>query len=183
MALARQSTFYLRPRTRPGYGSPGSAPSKTERRFLDFIIDGMSLYDSAVRGHDLASVLWIDPPVPNEILKAVRRLLLLDPGDLPRAAVYLFTPAPSVVTWGVAVSQLASSDEMKKLFGATSAMRIITKRVHTWNRFDPSAPFASFVRLTKRDSPHSCRNTYRAPKDPNASRPRRKRHSPRVYNW
>ena len=93
MALARQSTFDLLPRTRPGYGSPRSAPYKTERKFLDFVVDRMSLYDTIAGEQDLASALWIDPPVPNEIVKSIRRLLLLDPGDLPSGRVSLYTCA------------------------------------------------------------------------------------------
>jgi hypothetical protein len=91
MASARQSTFDLLTGTRPGYGSPGSEPYKTERKFLDFVLDGVSLYDSVASERDLASTLWIDPPVPNEILKSARRLLLLEPGDLPSGRVSLYT--------------------------------------------------------------------------------------------
>ncbi len=63
---------------------------KTERPFLDFVVDGVSLHEAIARERDFASVLWIDPPVPAEIEKCLRRLLLLDPADLPDGRVSLY---------------------------------------------------------------------------------------------
>jgi hypothetical protein len=75
-----------------GLGAPGSAGSyQTERRFWDFVVDGTSLHEAIAHRYDLASVLWVDPPMPDERAKAVRRLLLLDPGDLPGGRVSLYT--------------------------------------------------------------------------------------------
>lgn len=92
--VRRQSVLELIARTRPGYGSHESgATYKTERRFLDFVVDGVSLYDSMAGAYDFASVLWIDAQVHSEALNSVRRLLLLDPGDLPSGRVSLYTCA------------------------------------------------------------------------------------------
>lgn len=64
---------------------------RTERRFLDFVVDGLSLHEALVRKYDLASVLWIDAPVPEAIEKRVRQLLLIDPADLPDGRIALYT--------------------------------------------------------------------------------------------
>jgi hypothetical protein len=60
---------------------------KTQRDYLDFIIDGQPLSEKI--GGDLASCLgWF---VPAENTKAVRRLLLEEPADLPnnRRSLYV----------------------------------------------------------------------------------------------
>jgi hypothetical protein len=71
--------------------APGSVGAyRTERRFWDFVVDGTSLHEAIAHKYDFVSVLWIDPPVPGERIKAVRRMLLLDPGDLPDGRVSLY---------------------------------------------------------------------------------------------
>jgi hypothetical protein len=52
------------------------------RSFLDFVVDGVSLYDEIGQRFDLISTLWVNPPVPEEQQKAGRRLLGLERGDL-----------------------------------------------------------------------------------------------------
>ena len=86
------SNLELVPSSRPGRRLSSGA-YETKRTFLDFVIDGISLYSSVARKYDLASVLWVDPPVPAEIEKSLRRLLLVDPGDLPDGRVSLYTCA------------------------------------------------------------------------------------------
>ena len=79
------------PRVRHGFGDPGSdVPYKTERGFLDFVIDGVSLYDSIGSQRDLVSVLWNPPKVLAEANRAVRRLLLMEAGDASDGRVSLF---------------------------------------------------------------------------------------------
>jgi hypothetical protein len=56
---------------------------RSGRSFLDFVIDGLSLYDEIGRRSDLISTLWVSPLVPEEQQKAVLRLLGLEQGDLP----------------------------------------------------------------------------------------------------
>jgi hypothetical protein len=84
------STIELVPRTRPGERLSNTA-FRTERCFFDFVVDGLSLGETIARNYDLISVLWIDAPVPTEIAKSLRRLLLIDPGDLPDGRVALYT--------------------------------------------------------------------------------------------
>ena len=72
----------LVPRVREGFGEPASGePYKRERRFLDFVINGVSLYDTIGSPRDLVSVLWDPPQVLVEADRAVRRLLLIETGE------------------------------------------------------------------------------------------------------
>lgn len=65
--------------------------TQIKRSFLDFVVDGVSLYETIGRRSDLISTIWIDPPMAlSEERKAVRRLLKLDPGDLPSDRVSLY---------------------------------------------------------------------------------------------
>jgi hypothetical protein len=84
------SAIDLIPRVRRGE-KLSSGAFRTERRFFDFVIDGLSLRDTIACEYDLASVLWINAPVPTAIAQSIRRLLLIDPGDLPDGRVALYT--------------------------------------------------------------------------------------------
>jgi hypothetical protein len=65
--------------------------SQIKRAFLDFIVDGVSLYEELGRRSDLISTVWIDPPMTREEQqRAIRRLLTLEPGDLPNGRVSLY---------------------------------------------------------------------------------------------
>lgn len=65
--------------------------SQIKRTFLDFVVDGVSLYEKIGRRSDLISTIWIDPPMAiNEQRRAIRRLLKLDAGDLPGDRVSLY---------------------------------------------------------------------------------------------
>jgi hypothetical protein len=65
--------------------------SQVRRTFLDFVVDGVSLYEEVGRRSDLISTVWIDPPMPKEEQgKAIRRLLKADTGDLPNGRVSLY---------------------------------------------------------------------------------------------
>jgi hypothetical protein len=78
-------------RTRPGVGDPASGgPYKPQRSSWDFVIDGVSLYEPAATGRDLVSVIWTEPPVPQERVQAIRRLLTAEPGDASDGRVSLY---------------------------------------------------------------------------------------------
>ena len=79
--MAKTSVLQLAWKRREGGGG------KTQRDYLDFIIDGLPLSEKI--GGDLASCLgWF---VPEENTKAVGRLLLKEPADLPnnRRSLYV----------------------------------------------------------------------------------------------
>ena len=76
---------------RDGFGDQRSgAPYKILRKFFDFIIGGVSLYDTLGHSRDLISALWHPPVVPSEGDRAIRRLLLADRGDASDNRVSLF---------------------------------------------------------------------------------------------
>lgn len=74
------STLRVEWKTRAGGGG------RTQRDFLDFVIDGHSL--SAVVGDQISCLGWL---VPEENARAARRLLLEEPADLPdnRRSLYV----------------------------------------------------------------------------------------------
>jgi hypothetical protein len=85
------SSLDLRPRVRDGFGDQRSgAPCKTEKKFFDFVIGGVSLYDTLGHSRDLISALWNPPVVPSEGDRAIRRLSLADSGDASENRVSLF---------------------------------------------------------------------------------------------
>jgi hypothetical protein len=82
------SSLRLEWRLRPG-SDAGSVGSQTERRHLDFVLDGVSLYALVDAGrYDLVGLLgWAGPEVDRE---ARDTLLLSRPGPLPSGRVALF---------------------------------------------------------------------------------------------
>lgn len=79
----------LRHQTRPGKIFPSGA-RKTERHFLDFVVDGASLWEPAkADGMDLISCLWL--PTPDSAI--VSRLLGDLPPDLPQGRCILYVCA------------------------------------------------------------------------------------------
>jgi hypothetical protein len=83
MALTVATLELLR-KDRKGSGS------RTARSFLDFTIDGDSLYERVAQQLDLISALWLGHPAFEERQKAVGRLLKLTPGDFPGDRVSLY---------------------------------------------------------------------------------------------
>ncbi len=81
------TSISLKSRVRPG--ETLSAGAKTPRTFLDFVVDGRSLFDElTARGYDFVSCLaeW-----PRGVDGAARaRLMLQSPGDLPSGRVALY---------------------------------------------------------------------------------------------
>jgi hypothetical protein len=80
------STLTLEERNR--YRSDSSA--YPGRSFFDFVIDGVALYDMMGQRRDLVSTLWTKPEVPAERQRYARRLLTLEPGDVPGDRVSLY---------------------------------------------------------------------------------------------
>ena len=65
--------------------------SQIKRAFFDFVVDGVSLYEELGRRSDLISTIWIDPPMSREEQqRAIRRMVTLEPGDLPNGRVSLY---------------------------------------------------------------------------------------------
>jgi len=58
--------------------------SKSERHFLDFVVDGKSLWEALGERHDMVSILCAEYS-SGETAKAVGRLLLNGKADLPNA--------------------------------------------------------------------------------------------------
>ena len=86
--------------------------SQIKRTFLDFVVDGVSLYEEIGRRSDLISTLWIDPPMSREEQdKAIRRLLTLNTGDLPNGRVSLYVcPECGDLGCGVITVQIDVAD-------------------------------------------------------------------------
>lgn len=80
VSVKAESSLRLEWKRRAGGGG------RTQRDFLDFIVDGQSL--SAVVGDQISCLGWF---VHEENVRAVRRLLLEEPADLPanRRALYV----------------------------------------------------------------------------------------------
>jgi hypothetical protein len=87
--------------------------SQIKRTFLDFVVDGVSLYEKIGRRHDLISTLWMDPPMhKEEQVKAIRRLLTLDAGDLSNGRVSLYVcPECGDLGCGVISAQINVTDD------------------------------------------------------------------------
>src|SRR5262249_3807624 len=62
---------------------------KSQRRFLDLVVGGISLWERLGKPHDMVSVLCADF-VESETLNAVDRLLLKSEADLPNGRRSLF---------------------------------------------------------------------------------------------
>ena len=75
------SRLELAARVREGEVFAGRA-TRTERRFLDFVIDGKSLWEM-LKKPDMVSILCFEyaAAAPHESFKAVNRLLLLEEAD------------------------------------------------------------------------------------------------------
>lgn len=87
----RIASLSLVERVRPGFGDPANGgPYKTQRRFVDFVVNGVSLYEAAGRGRDLVSLLWAEPADSTVLATAVQRLLANEPGDASDGRVSLF---------------------------------------------------------------------------------------------
>jgi hypothetical protein len=82
------STLALMPLDRPGQRFTSGA-SKSQRRFLDFLVNRVSLWERLGKSHDMVSVLCRDF-VESETSKAVDRLLLKSEADLPNDRRSLF---------------------------------------------------------------------------------------------
>jgi len=75
------SLLELTPLIREGTQN-ANGTSKSERHFLDFVVDGQSLWEALGERHDMVSILWAECSA-DETAKAVGRLLLNEKADLP----------------------------------------------------------------------------------------------------
>ena len=78
----------LTPRRREGERH-ANGTYKSARTFLDFVVNGQSLWEALGKKHDIVSVVCAEFSV-EETAKAVNRLLLADGADLPKDRRYLF---------------------------------------------------------------------------------------------
>jgi hypothetical protein len=85
------STLTLMPLLRSGE-SFTNRTFKSERRFLDLVVNRVSLWERLGKSHDMVSVLCADF-VESETLKAVDRLSLESDADLPNDRRSLFVCA------------------------------------------------------------------------------------------
>ena len=82
------SILTLTPLTRAGTQS-ANGTSKSERHFLDFVVDGESLWEALGRRHDMVSILCVEYSA-DETAKAVGRLFLSEKADLPNGRRSVF---------------------------------------------------------------------------------------------
>jgi hypothetical protein len=82
------SVLQLVSATRIGVKYPGGM-SKSERHFLDFVIDGESLWEKVGRPRDTVSIICFEYP-REEIVKALNRLLLTERAVIPSDRRSLF---------------------------------------------------------------------------------------------
>jgi hypothetical protein len=83
-----EAVLQLMPATRIGVKYPDGT-YKSERHFLDFVVNGESLWDTVGKQHDMVSALCVDYAI-EEVKKAVGRLLLTEKADLPNNRRSLF---------------------------------------------------------------------------------------------
>ncbi|HTC61242.1 MAG TPA: hypothetical protein VK709_00225 [Candidatus Saccharimonadales bacterium] len=83
-----QAQLELTPLTRLAVQCANGA-SKSERHFLDFVVNGQSLWQALGKRHDTVSILCAEYSAI-ETLKAVKRLLLEENADLPNDRRSLF---------------------------------------------------------------------------------------------
>jgi hypothetical protein len=83
-----EAVLELIPATRIGVKYPNGT-YKSERHFLDFVVNGESLWDAVGKQHDIVSALCADYGI-EEVKKAVGRLLLTEKADLPNNRRSLF---------------------------------------------------------------------------------------------
>jgi hypothetical protein len=81
MAINRDSLLELTPLIRAA-AQYANGNSKSERHFLDFVVDGQSLWEALGKRHDMVSILCAEYSA-DETAKAIGRLRLNEEADLP----------------------------------------------------------------------------------------------------
>jgi hypothetical protein len=81
MAINRDSLLELTPLIRAA-AQYANGTSKSERHFLDFVVDGQSLWEALGKRHDMVSILCAEYSA-DETGKAIERLRLSEEADLP----------------------------------------------------------------------------------------------------
>jgi hypothetical protein len=82
------ANLQLIPATRIGIKYPNGT-YKSERHFLDFAVNGQSLWETVGKSRDTVSVLCREYPI-DESIRAVNRLLLTEKADFPNDRRSLF---------------------------------------------------------------------------------------------
>src|ERR1700676_609117 len=74
---------------------------KSERHFIDFVVDGQSLWEALGERHDMVSILCTEYSA-DETAKAVGRLLLHEKADLPndRRSFFVCSECGDLGVWG-----------------------------------------------------------------------------------
>jgi hypothetical protein len=96
--------------TRIGVKYPDGA-YKSERQFLDFVVNGESLWDSVGNQHDMVSALCFNYAM-EEVKKAVGRLLLTEKADLPnnRRSLFICSECGDVGCGAITVAVVREDD-------------------------------------------------------------------------
>lgn len=76
---------------------------RSERHFLDFVVDGQSLWEELGKRHDMVSILCVEYPA-EETAKAVNRLLLSEKADLPNNRRSIFVCSECGDLWCGAIT-------------------------------------------------------------------------------
>ena len=88
MAIKRDSLLELTPVIRAGV-QYANGTSKSERHFLDFVVDGQSLWRALGERHDMVSILCAEYSAA-ETAKAIERLRLNEKAELPNGRCSFF---------------------------------------------------------------------------------------------
>jgi hypothetical protein len=88
MAIKRDSLLELTPLIRAGV-QYANGTYKSERHFLDFVVDGQSLWRALGERHDMVSILCAEYSAA-ETAKAIERLRLNEKADLPNGRCSFF---------------------------------------------------------------------------------------------
>jgi hypothetical protein len=99
--------------------------SKSERHFLDFVVDGESLWEALGERHGMVSILCAEYSA-DETAKAVGRLILNEKADLPNDRRSLFV-CSECGDLGCGAITAVVRDKAKQLRGKHSATRTPTK--------------------------------------------------------
>src|ERR1700727_172399 len=84
------ASLLLVQRARTGFGDPWEGIYKSRRPFFDFVVNGVSLYESLAQVCDFVSVIWVDPPNPTEQILTIHRRLAREPGSASDGRVALY---------------------------------------------------------------------------------------------
>jgi hypothetical protein len=126
MAINRDSLLELTPRSRAAAQYADGA-SKSERHFLDFVVDGQSLWEALAKRHDMVSVLCVEY-AEKDTANAISRLLLSEKADFPNGRRSFFVCSECGDLGCGAITALVEREgETITISGKHSATRTLTK--------------------------------------------------------